>query len=171
MLMKSVEMEEGLWTFDAVQQRIVDAVRAWWHGEGGRWPFASDGPWHLLTREARADIKAEGLKRSELDQLLAAAGAGAPEPKVPLSLAEIAERDEVTEEWLPMVSERDRRIVVLGAMQLAGGRSRISWRDIRAKLEGGPAVSLVDLPETTRGLGMRYSRAITAICKQLNGGQ
>jgi hypothetical protein len=43
--------KDGFWTFDAVEERLIEAMRLWWRSPGGgRWPFASDAPWHLMTR-------------------------------------------------------------------------------------------------------------------------
>jgi hypothetical protein len=48
--------DEDFWTFDAVKERLVEAMRLWWRSPGeGRWPFASDAPWHLMTRRTRIE--------------------------------------------------------------------------------------------------------------------
>src|SRR4051794_25298419 len=55
----------AFWTFEAVQERLVEAMRLWWRSPGGgRWPFAGDAPWQLMTRRTR--IESGGLKGREL---------------------------------------------------------------------------------------------------------
>lgn len=134
------------WTFDSVQERLVAAMVLWKRSPGGgSWPFASDGPWHLVTFE---------LYGPDVDK-------DAPLRPMPLTRAEVEERDQVSE-WLRLVPDRDRRLVILGIAQLASGRARIDWMGLRRPM--GVAMG-------ADGLRMRYSRAITAICKSLNSGR
>jgi hypothetical protein len=40
------------WSFAEVQEDLVEVMQMWWRAPGGgRWPFASDGPWHLIRKE------------------------------------------------------------------------------------------------------------------------
>ena len=50
------------WTFDLVREALVETIVLWRRSPGqGRWPFASDGPWHLMSREAeKGDYDARG---------------------------------------------------------------------------------------------------------------
>jgi hypothetical protein len=35
-----------------VQEDLVEVMQMWWRAPGGgKWPFASDGPWHLIRKE------------------------------------------------------------------------------------------------------------------------
>mgnify|MGYP003577860621 CR=1 FL=1 len=48
----SVASEASFWTYERVEERLVETMRCWWRMPGGgRWPFAGDGPWHLARRE------------------------------------------------------------------------------------------------------------------------
>jgi hypothetical protein len=135
------------WTFAAVEERLVEAMRLWWRSPGGgRWPFAKDAPWHLMSKD-----------RNQGDYDDQHGNEDARRKSLPLTRAEIAERDAVSE-WLRIVPDKDRRLVVLVLNERARGQARIRWSAIRKRLEAdiGP-----------RGLGMRYSRAITAIVRQL----
>lgn len=137
-------------SFAEVQERLVEAMRLWRRSPGGgKWPFAGDGPWHL--------VRDDGSWQAEWDHRVNAHKQGyqeKPRP-LPLSIEEVAERDQVSE-WLLLVPERDRRLVVLALIQLANGQSRVRWSQIRRQLT----------EETSpHGLGMRYSRAITKIAR------
>ena len=50
------------WTFDLVREALVEVLDMWRRSPGdGRSPFATDGPWHLMTRETDAgDYDARG---------------------------------------------------------------------------------------------------------------
>ena len=141
-----LEAAAGLfWSFDMVQERLVEAVHLWRRSPGGgRSPFATDGPWELVKRE---------LFGPAVDK-------DAPLPRLPLRRSEVAIRDQ-TSDWLGWVQERDRRLVVLAVTKLAQGHGQVPWMDLRKPM--GVALG-------ADGLRMRYSRAIQAICHRLNGG-
>lgn len=160
------------WSFADVEEALVDAAELWLRSPGsgigprGRSeaftsgsPFAADAPWQLLTREVRADINAEGLKRAEVDQLLARAAEGTPPPRSSgLDRAEVARRDQVSA-WLLLVEdEDDRRLVAMGAMAQARTARRIDWRWVQRQMGG---------VRGREGLRKRYNRAITAIAQAL----
>ena len=123
-MLREVEFGKS-WSFEAVEQAMIDAVLLWRRSPGGgRWPFASDGPWHLLTRETRAgDYDARGGDGDQAD---------APRP-LPLSRAEVEVRDSVSS-WLEIVGERDRRLVALGIEEQARTGRRIDWMRMRGKM-------------------------------------
>lgn len=130
-------------TFADVEARLVEALRCWRRMPGGgRWPFAADGPWHLIRKEW-ADWDARDP---------------APLRRLPLRRDEIAAMEEATE-WLRLVPDRDRRIVVLALLQLAAGRRQVSWSEVKRRLGVGIGA---------RGVGMRYRRAISNIAKALS---
>jgi hypothetical protein len=141
-----VEAAAGtFWTFDMVEERLVETVHLWWRSPGGgRSPYATDGPWELVKRD---------LWGPDVDK-------DAPLRPLPLRRREVAARDEVSA-WLLLVPERDRKLVVLAVTMLAKGHSQVQWMELRKPL----GVSF-----GADGLRMRYSRALQTICKRLNGG-
>lgn len=133
------------WTFELVQERMVEAVRYWWrHVRDGGSPFATDGPWHLVVPEWQ-DWGAHD-RAGERPRLL------------PLSREQIARMHEATE-WTLWVAEKDRRLVALALRQLAAGRSRVSWRRLLRPM---------GVKRGADGLRMRYGRSLLRICEQLN---
>lgn len=153
------------WSFADVEEALVDAAELWLRTPGSGIgpargsPFAADAPWHLLTREVRADIDAIGLKRAEVDELLARAAEGTPPPRSSgLDRVEVARRDQVSA-WLLLVDdEADRRLVAMGAMAQARTGRRIDWRWVQRQMGG---------IRGREGLRKRYNRAITAIAQAL----
>ena len=141
-----VEAAAGtLWTFDAVQERLVETVHLWRRMPGGgHWPFANDGPWHLVKGE---------LYGPDVDK-------DAPIRPLPLRRAEVAAMEEASA-WLEWVCERDRRLVVLAITALAKGAAQVPWMALRRPM---------GLKLGAHGLRKRYSRAIQTICARLNGG-
>lgn len=152
-----------LWSYVDIEERLVEAMTLWARTPGdGRWPFASDAPWHLLTRKARAEagqIKGMDMLRllqddddSETRHWQGRDRAG------PLTRDDVARRDEASE-WLTLVPERDRQLVIIALADKVRG-VRVKWDAIwRANGRGRPG------PE---GLQMRYGRAIATICQSLN---
>jgi hypothetical protein len=133
-----------LWTLDRLQDRLVDTVHLWRRmPSGGPSPIAKDGPWHL--------IRAEWGDYADPD--------AAPR-KLPLTRAEYAQMMEASE-WLGLVPERDRRLVVLAVTELARGAAQVPWLDLRARM---------GVRFGADGLRKRYSRALTRICNVLNRG-
>lgn len=144
-------MDEWL-SFGDVQDRLVEAVHLLWRIEGGTWPFAGDGPWHLILPADRAyeagDIKAGNVPSR------------APKPG-PLTRAEMARLEE-TGTWLVMIPECDRRLVVLAVRELAKGAACVPWMALRAPM--GLALG-------AGGLRKRYERALGALCRRVNAGR
>lgn len=142
------------WSFEEVEQSLVEAMLLWSRSPGqGRWPFATDGPWHLLTRQVRAG-SADDVWRHESD----AVKRGDISPaRISLTLAEVATRDQVSE-WLAIVPEQDRRLVVLALCDMARGR-RVSWLRMRTRL---------DVQLTGEALSWRYRQAIRRIAAHLS---
>jgi hypothetical protein len=155
---------EHFWTFDAVEERLIEAMRLWWRSPGGgKWPFAADAPWHLMTRKTR--IEAGEFKGREMQLRMQAEDAEEAkrwegrERSGPLTRDDVARRDEATE-WLGMVPGRDRRLVILVLLQRASGRTNVDWA--RVKLQLSAEIE-------RKGLYRRYSRAISGVVKRLNG--
>jgi hypothetical protein len=151
-----------VWSAEEVEQRLVDALNLWRRSPGeGRWPFASDAPWHLMTRAVRAEagtVKGMELWRvmQEDDDSETRQWQGRDRPQ-PLTRDEVALRDQASE-WLAIVPAADRRIVVLALSDLVRGR-RVSWLAMRAE---------VGVKLGADGLRRRYTRALAAIAAHLN---
>lgn len=154
---------DGLWTSDAVKDRLIDAMDLWRRSPGGgRWPFASDAPWHLMTRRTRlAAGEAKGMDITRLlqedDARETAQWVGRDRPR-PLTREEIARRDEATE-WLTWIEADARKVVIAGVVQLAAGRTNIDWR--RVKVAIGTEIG-------NKGVYRRFTTAIAAIAARLN---
>ncbi|MPT48265.1 MAG: hypothetical protein E2598_07555 [Sphingobium sp.] len=147
-----VDREESPWTFDVVEERLIEAMHLWRRSPGGgRWPFASDGPWHLIQACA-GDYDARGGDGVSSD---------VPLRPLPLSAAQVARRDEASQWVGRYVADRDRRLVVQVLIIKAAGRT-VSW--VRLRRDMGVAVG-------AGGLGKRYSRAVTRICIALNAAE
>jgi hypothetical protein len=138
--------EAQFWTFDMVEARLVETIHCLRRMPGdGRWPFASDGPWHLIRKQWE-DWDARDPK---------------PLRRVPLSRAEIRAMEEATE-WLAAVADEDqRRIIVAGLIDRANGRTQTGWAALRARLQ---------MPQSSAYLSTRYSRGIGYIANVLNAG-
>jgi hypothetical protein len=152
-------VEKKYWSFSLVEEKLVEAMQLWRRSPGGgSWPFASDGPWHLVQPDDTGAARAEILLNAEREGKPAVE---APK-RMPLTRDEVKERDEVSE-WMRFAPERDRKLVAVVTDFYARGYKQIKWKKVRDVLirSGEPSIS-------ARGLGMRYSRAITAIAKRLN---
>lgn len=132
-------------SFADVEARLVEAMLLCWAGEGGTWPFAGDGPWHLIRREWW-DWDARDPK---------------PIGRLPPSRVEMAQRDEAIG-WLGLIGERDRRLVVLAVRELAKGAKQVPWRRLLAPM---------GLSRGTDGLRMRYGRAVNNLVTTLNAAE
>lgn len=140
-----MEEERTFWTFEAVEEALIEAVDLWRRSPGGgRWPFAGDGPWQWVRSLEWGDYAdPDAVPRS-----------------LPLTRAEVARRDAVSA-WLGHVPERDRKLVVAAIGQLVRGSARVDW--MRLKVVLGVAFG-------ADGLRMRYGRALNKVCKALNAG-
>jgi hypothetical protein len=154
--------QTGIWNAEEVEARLVEAVHLWRRSPGaGHWPFATDAPWHLMTRSVRAEaglVKGMEMQRLLLedDRQETKQWHGRERP-LPLTREEVARRDQASE-WLALVEEADRRIVQLALCDLAAGR-RVSWLAMRGQ---------VGVTLGAGGLARRYSQAITRITTHLN---
>lgn len=136
------------YTFDMVQDQLVQAVeyqRRLPRGDGA-WPFASDGPWHLIVKDWW-DWGAHDEK---------------PLPMVPLTSDQIAMMW-ATLEWLQHVpSADDRRLVGMALRNLAAGRKTVPWTKL---------LKPMGVKRGAHALRKRYSRALSAICEALNAAE
>jgi hypothetical protein len=145
-----------VWTWQAVHDRLCDAMRHWWRSHDNDARFSLGGRISSVWRSYvpdRRDLAAWGaLVDFEADE---------PSP-LPLSRADIRRMNEASE-WMRFVPEGDRRLVVMVLAKMAGGRHKtVPWLTIwKALGRGKPG------PD---GLRSRYSRAITCVANELNGG-
>jgi hypothetical protein len=156
------------WTFDAVEDRFIEAMRFAWRDEPGSWPFAGDGPWDLIVKETReGDYDKRG---GDLD--------APPPPRVPLSRAERARMDEAVG-WLALVPEAkraraggaggargtgasDARLIVLVARKLGAVRG-----EARGQVRWSLLLRHMGLKKGAGALAKRYVRAISALAMEL----
>lgn len=124
---------------------------------GGRWPFAGDGPWHLIQPEV-GDIAgefSETLIENQAGKLLQVRKIDSLEPRAPLDAAEVAELA-VLRSWLALVPERDRKLVWIATARLAAGEGRVPWKAI------GRWLRIDRSPDT---VARRYRQAMArAVC-------
>lgn len=158
--------DADFWTFDAVEDRLVEAMRFAWRDEPGNWPFAGDGPWALIVRGA-GDYDARG---GDMD--------APPLPRLPLTRAERSRMEEAVS-WLALLPDQgaaghkgvgrpraggacDARLVVLAARKLAAhrgeGRGQVPWSLLLRPM---------GLNKGAGALAKRYGRAISAIAVAL----
>lgn len=138
---------------DEVEAALIECVHLWRRSPGGgAWPFAGDGPWHLVQGEA-GDYDARGGDMA----------GEAPPPRVPLSREEVARRDWVSQ-WWGMIGAGDRDLVRDAIGQLAGGASRVGWRALTRR-----HCNRHGAPIGADGLARRYARALDALGKRLRG--
>ena len=150
-------------TVPALQERLV-AVHSLWRRTpgGGVSPFATDGPWHLMLREA-GDILgeySETLLVNEAGKELQVRKVDVRAPRAPLSVAEVGERDRVTA-WLGLVPDAlDRKLVWLGTAHLARGEDAPGFTEIRR---------VIGAQVTPQRLGWRYRQALAVMLCRLHG--
>jgi hypothetical protein len=133
-------------TYDDVEARLVEAVLFHRRTETGGWPFASDGPWHLIRKEMFVDHDA-GREAARM-------------PRVPLGKGEMARMREAFG-WLLLVpDDYDRRLIVEAVKLLAKGYKRVPWGRIPWAGAKGEA--------TNDALRMAYRRAMGALTRRVN---
>ena len=152
--------DADFWTFDAVEDRFIEAMRFAWRDAPGHWPYAGDGPWHLMQAVA-GDYDARG---GDME---------APPPvRVPLSRAERARMDE-TVGWLALVPEparpgarigtgSDAKLIVLVARKLGAKRG-----EERGQVPWTKLLRPMGMERGGRALAWRYGKAISAIAVEL----
>jgi hypothetical protein len=143
------------WTFDLVREALVEATVLWRRSPGeGRWPFASDGPWHLMSRDVQAgDYDARGGFDSSSDVAVR---------PLPLSREEVDRRDAVSE-WMMMVpAAADRRLLAVCLEFHARGYTQLPWAKI---------MRWMGVRRGKDGLQKRYRAALRAIAEGLNAAE
>ncbi|MGX7926473.1 hypothetical protein ACWPMX_07855 [Tsuneonella sp. HG094] len=136
-------------SIEAVEDALVEVHDLEWRQPGGgRWPYAGDGPWHLVQGEAGdyAGDGVDGVSRSA-------------RPRSALDAADVG-RYEATVAWLRFVPDAfDRRLLWLATERVYRGQGR-DWRGIGRRL----GCSL-----TTQRLFQRYRMGLALVVCGLNG--
>jgi len=146
--------EEGFYTFDMVEARLVDAFQLWRRMPDGDARFGLSGRISSLWRQYVPDVA------------LVDAVADEPRPLRP-SRGDIARMEEATE-WITRMPERNRRLALVAIAWLATARlqsdkARIEWQKLWERLG-------IERPGPD-GLRKRYGATITAVANSLNSGR
>jgi hypothetical protein len=169
-LKEGIKMLGEGWTWRLVEGRLIEAAELWRRSPsaavspGRSSPFASDGPWELLTRRARAGSDWESWRREIEDAAVAAArdkgafAASAGWMRGGLNTIEVARRDEASE-WLALVPEADRLLVIAAIWHQAMTGQRVDW--MRMKRAAGVSYG-------AEGVRKRFVRALTVVADALN---
>lgn len=117
---------------------------------GGKWPFATDAPWHLMQRSHEAGDYAGDGQDGVSDSRV---------PRPPLDAAEVAEHRRIVG-WLQLIpDEADRKVVWVATRLVFQGQGR-EWTRIAKSLKLGVGPDAV---------AVRYRRALCTIVCRLRG--
>lgn len=146
----SVTLPDDFWTFEGVEERMVEAIQFLDRVSGGRGSaYAGDGPWGQIMKDRSVDyVDVDALRER-----------GA-KPRGGLTSDEVDRMNE-TLDWSRFVPERGehRKIVGVVLQQLANGGSQVRWADVKQRLRSR---------QSTEVLRKGYSRSITRIASRLN---
>lgn len=160
------------WSGAEVEAALIDAVELWRRSPSTGFrpcsgsPFATDGPWAMLTRRARAGNEWDAW-RAEIEEAAVAAArdkgsfASSELPVGGLSREEVGRRDRVSE-WLALVPEADRGLVVAGVWWQGTTGRRIDWARM---------LRVTGQERGKDGLRMRYRRALDALAKAVSAAE
>lgn len=143
----------GFWTFDMVQERLVEAmITCWRHPDRERGWQRQRSHWPDVLRELSAgDYDARGGDGTSSDVAIRPAS---------LTRRDVAEMEEAFG-WTDILAAEDRRLVGMVIADLARGARQVAWRGMLRRM---------GLAHGAEGLRKRYGRAIEAICVVRNGG-
>ncbi|MGD9470625.1 MAG: hypothetical protein AB7G24_00840 [Novosphingobium sp.] len=148
-----VGADRVIWTYVDVKAALVECAVLWLRSPGGgRWPFAADGPWCLIQREAW-EYDARGGDGASAD---------VPIRPLPLTRDQVALRDERSEWLLLIEDDADRRLVEMALIYLAKGRANVPWAKVKRRM---------GLRFGVAGLKKRFAASLSAICKSLNAAE
>lgn len=138
----------GLLTYIDLEDRLVEALRICWRDtdRARGWQHVKSA-WPEIMREA---VLGDYVEPSSDAAIRPAA----------LTRQDVAEMEEAFG-WLDAVDPADRKLIGMAINQLARGKREVSWVAMLPQM---------DLTRGAEGLRMRYGRAMTAICKAVNGG-
>ena len=139
-----------VWTFDMVQDRLVEALLTCWrHPDRERGWQRVRSTWPDVAAEA-GDYDARGGDHSSSDVSLRPAS---------LTRADVGEMEEAFG-WLDAIGADDRKLIGLAIAALASGRREVPWRHLLGRM---------GLRRGADGLRKRYGRAMASIAARLNG--
>lgn len=145
--------------WEDVREQLIEAVRLSWRmpgampSSGGR---ATDGPWHLILPRSLADGDFDAWRKEREEQI--ARDMRGVMATVPLTAEQVTWMEQRFE-WLLFAPDRDRKLVWLACVQLAGQKGVVRWSRIRSQLSS-------ELPR--HGLYRRFTRALQAIAVAVN---
>lgn len=140
----------GVYDFHAVEAEMVEAM-VYWYRAPRVGPARVRSAWPRDTIDLWADVWGRTMAGGEGEQ---------PAP-LPLTRAEVADRDRVSD-WLTLVpDDRARRVVALAIAAKAAGAARVPWSRIMKAL---------GVKYGRDGVKKSYERGIDAICRALNAG-
>lgn len=137
-------------SWDEAETQLIDCVDLWRRSPGGgAWPFAGDGPWHLIQGED-GDYAGEGVDGAADERA----------PRTPLDAGEVGLRDTMTA-WLGRIDDvMVRKAVWLGVVALHRGEGRVPWKAV---------AGWVGWDRSTNALAGRYRLALAQIVCGVNG--
>jgi hypothetical protein len=147
---------------DDIEEAFVRAHALERREPGGRkWPFAGDGPWHLIQAEVgdMAGDWSETLIETEAGKQLSVRKIDVREPRPPLGAAEVAELAQLRA-WLMLVPESDRKLVWIATARLHAGEGRVPWKALTRWLR---------IPRTPDAVARRYRLALALAVCAING--
>lgn len=148
--------EHVFYTFDLVEERLIDAMLLW------RRAPDRERSW-MAVRSLWPDIRRPGSEEhwwDPIDREFNLKPEDRPPPRpLPLTRAEVAEMNRVGE-WLGLVPEQDRKVVVLAVLALASGRTRVPWSRLLRPL---------GMKRGAGAIEQAYRRSIGTIAFRLNG--
>ncbi len=151
--MEGQPLPREFWTFDMVQERLVEAmITCWRHPDRERGWQRVRSAWPDILREVSAgDYDARGADLASSDVEIRPAS---------LTRIEVGEMEEAFG-WTDMLALDDRKLVGMVVTELAKGQREVKWRRLLVRM---------GLQRGAEGLRKRYGRAINAICVAKNGG-
>lgn len=164
--MSGLRLADGLdcSTLEDVEAALIDCHVLWWRSPGdARWPFAGDGPWHLMQAEVGdvgAADQSETIITTAQGRELQVRKIETRAPRTPLDAAEVARRDAVTA-WLDWLDDPlDRQVVWMATARLQKGEACVPWSKLRrwTRTDRSPSA-----------LAQRYLRGLAIILCRLNG--
>jgi hypothetical protein len=142
---------------ELVEARLIEAVRAFDRMEVNFTGWATDGPWRQM-----ALLRSE--RYSPVDDLDDHAHAVASAIRSPYPDRDMQRRASEAAAWLGLVTEGQRRLILVGVRALSSGHSRVPW----ARLMLSPAL-IRDLGTsgvaTSDGLRMAYGAALKQMAR------
>ena len=148
-------------TNEDVEARLIEAVRVFDRLEAaGGAGWAKDGPWWLSLRATHREAVVSALELGEALETVIFS----PRPDRDMVL-----RAEEAFEWLMVLDEAARLLVLVAVRSLAVGHARVPWVRllIQPDLWRDPAARGV---ATAGGLALRYRRALGEMAKSVRRG-